>query len=208
MPELSLHEGLIEQTNTRGCMVEYCSRLNAAHFPDAKFPESLERLVLRHGVGRYCLADRWYGIKRGQLKDCYPNATRLTSSDPDRFIYMEGYGIRPELGIVVGEHAWVLDRERNFEIVDPTWRNTKGAAYIGIPFRFDYLIRQQRETRQYALLDAYWSGWPIKRLPVSEWLHPEAEQLPRDFIVPDNLPDPTIELARIQRSEITIHTGD
>jgi len=195
------HVALIEQVNLNGCMIRYTCRLNAkALGREEDLLPTLHHQVLRYGVGRYCTADRWSGIKRGPIKNCYQNATRLVETDPDRFIYMEGYGNREDLGVVVGEHAWVLDKERGYEVIDVTWRDTKGAAYLGIPFRFDYLTNHTRKHRVYGLLDTPWSRWPIRSLPAEDWLHPDADKIPRDFIVPDDLPDPTDQLRELRNA--------
>lgn len=189
------HLALIQQVNVNACMIRHCNDANArALGADVPIMPTLQHLVLQHGVGRYCTANKWAGIRRGAIKNCYGNAAQLVYSNPDRFIYVEGYGCREELGLVVGEHAWVLDRSRGFEVLDVTWRNTKAGAYLGIPFSYDYLSKQIAEHRYYGLLDTPWSRWPVRRLPVSDWLHPEAASIPRDFSVPDNLPDHTVGL--------------
>jgi hypothetical protein len=195
------HVGLIEQVNLTGCMVRSVTRHNHRVMGQDGGSEvlTLQHQVLKYGVGRYCHHDQWPGIKRGPQKNCYQNATRLVESDPLRFIYCEGYGNRPDLGIVAGEHAWVLDKEHDYEVIDVTWRKTIGVAYIGIPFRYDYLSEQLRDHRVYGLLDTPWSRWPVRRLPASDWLHPDAALMPRDFTVPDDLPDPTIELERFRQ---------
>ena len=193
-----LSESLIQQVHISACMmnqiVSHNAKLAGVPVPATR---SIHSIVLENGVGRFCTANRWFGIHRGRQKLCYTNATRLVLSNPDRFIYMEGYGVRPSLGIVVGEHAWVLDAENGFAVIDPTWRDTKGSAYLGIPFSSDYLRKQIIEHRRYGLLDAPWGRWPVRRLPSAEWLHPKAAELPRDFTVPENMADPTVALETI-----------
>lgn len=187
-----LHLSLIAQVNMTGCMTRRVYRTNMKVMnKEGDPPTTIQHRVLEYGVGRYCIANKWTGIHRGPMKNCYSNAARLVLTDPDRFIYMEGYGCRPELGLVVGEHAWVLDKERGYEVIDPTWRNTQGAAYLGIPFSFDYQRQQILEHKIFGMLDTPWSRWPVRRLPASNWLHPDADKLPRDFTVPTDLTDPT-----------------
>ena len=186
-----LHESLIQQVHLSACMQNRITRHNAKLI-GIDVPRSLHSIVLQHGIGRYCIANRWFGIHRGRQKLCYTNASGLVLSDPDRFIYMEGYGVRPSLGIVVGDHAWVLDAERGYAVVDPTWRDTKGSAYLGIPFSPDYLTKQLLQHHVYGLLDAPWGRWPVRRLPPADWLHPKVAEIPRDFTVPEDMTDPTI----------------
>jgi hypothetical protein len=146
---------------------------------------TLEEIVLSCGRGMYCRNDRWRGIRRGPLHNCFQNASHLALSYPDRFVYVEGYAVRPDPTIVVGDHAWVLDRQDGHSVIDPTWRGTKGSAYLGIPFRTEYLSAQLGKHKIYGLLDAYWARWPLLHLPVEEWLH-EDVVIP-DFEVPEDL---------------------
>lgn len=174
-----LHDTLIAQLYMRKTLMARFGNQNSA------LPRSLVEIVLVCGRGIYCRADRWRGIRRGPLRNCYQNAANLVISDPDRFIYAEGYAVRPDLGIVVGEHAWVLDRHHAHAVIDPTWRNTKGAAYLGIPFSTKYLYSQLAEHKVYGLLDTPWAKWPVRRLPPEQWLHRDA--IIPDFEVPEDL---------------------
>jgi hypothetical protein len=182
MTDDKLHESLIKQLYMKSTL---WARLDPARAYKFK---TLESIVLMYGRGLYCTANRWTGIRRGPLGNCYQNATHLVMSDPDRFIYVEGYFISPCMSLVVGEHAWVLDRRNDngdCRVIDPAWRDTKDAAYLGIPFSFDYMMSQLREHHIYGLLDAYWARWPIRQLPAEKWLY--SGTVNSHFEVPDDL---------------------
>lgn len=140
---------------------------------------TLEELVLRHGVGRVG-AIQPHGNWRGEPRACFYNATRLTARDPQRWVYCEGYAIAHDLQIIVGEHAWVLDRKRNDVVVELTWELRGELVYLGIPFAPEYLFANVTRTR-YGLLDAYWARWPLRTLPKETYLHPQHGILRRDF---------------------------
>jgi hypothetical protein len=176
----TLARSLVEQVTTVGSLIASCYRANGHPEPRV----TIHSVVLEHGVGRHCARDRWPGVRRGRPKLCYTNAARLVVSDPTRWVYCEGFAIRPSLGIVVGDHAFCLDAANDYELVDPTWRDTRGAAYLGVPFAYSYLRDQLIATRMCGLLDAPWSRWPVLNTPSSIWLHPDAGSIPRDFTVP------------------------
>jgi hypothetical protein len=191
------HVALIQQVHLTGCMIERVNRHNS------KIPGlagsgitggSLESIVLRHGIGKICRANRWAGIHRGKMKECFTNAARLVDRHQGRFIYVEGYALR----FMAVNHAWVLDTANNYEVIDPTWRETKDCVYLGIPFSSKYLFDQIGETGYFGLLDTPWSRWPVRRLPSADWLHPDADKIPRDFTVPENMVDLTAELDNIR----------
>jgi hypothetical protein len=174
-----LHERLIAQLYMKKSLVErYRSKSN-------NLPKILEEIVLANGRGMYCIANRWRDIRRGPLRNCFQNATHLAIGNLERFIYAEGYAVRPSLGLVVGEHAWLLDRQNNHSVIDPTWRDTKDGAYLGIPFSTEYLINQLMEHKVYGLLDAYWARWPLRSLPPDVWRHKDV--IIPDFEVPEDL---------------------
>lgn len=188
-----MQDGLIRQVHTMGCMISYTHRLN--NFTDHK---TIHGIVLEYGVGKICHAEEWPGIERGLPKACYFNAYRLMRRNPRRFIYTEGFGCKPSLGVVLGTHAWVLDKKNDYQVVDPTWREIENAAYIGIPFSTEFVTAQRKKrSKEFSILEAYWDDFPIFRLPPDAWLHPEADQIPRDFLVPQDMPDPTVGFAEM-----------
>lgn len=67
------------------------------------------------------------GIKRGKPKFCFMNAYRL--ADLTGFDYVEGYAMRPDLGIAM-EHAWVADGSGN--ATDNTWDDPEKCSYRGV----------------------------------------------------------------------------
>lgn len=188
-----LKDCLIRQVHTMRCMISYTHRLNK--FTDHK---TIYGIVLEYGVGKICLVEEWPGIERGLYKACYFNAYRLMRSNPSRFIYTEGFGCRPSFVTVAGTHAWVLDKKNNYQVIDPTWRETENAAYIGVPFSSKFVTAQRKKRRDmFSILDAYWDDFPIFRLPPEAWLYPEADQIPRDFLVPQDMPDLTVAFAQM-----------
>jgi hypothetical protein len=174
-----LHESLIAQLYIKKSLVErYRSKSN-------NLPKIMEEIVLANGRGMYCTANVWRGIRRGPLRNCFQNATHLALCNPERFIYVEGYAVRPSLSLVLGEHAWLLDRQNNHSVIDPTWRDTKDGAYLGIPFSTEYLTTQLMEHKVYGLLDTPWSRWPLRTLPPEAYLHKDV--IIPDFEVPEDL---------------------
>jgi hypothetical protein len=144
-------------------------------------PFTTRGLVLEHGIGRRCRRDRWPGVRRGRERLCFQNATQLAAWT-ERWVYCEGYAIRSVLPMVLGEHAWVLDSENGYEVVDPTWRDTKDGLYLGIPINPHYLRRQLVANKVYGLLNLDdFKPPPMFGDPPSEWLHPDVGAMPRDF---------------------------
>ena len=149
----------------------------------APYRHDLHSVVLAHGVPRLCVRNRWRGVRRGPLRNCFQNASRMVLENPGRWVYCEGYAVRPALGIVVGLHAWLLDAQNGWEVIDVTWRDTAGGAYLGIPFSRDYLARSLAESGVYGLIDCWTARppHPVLRLDPSEYLHRDAGIIPRDF---------------------------
>ncbi|WP_276117994.1 hypothetical protein [Pararhizobium qamdonense] len=82
------------------------------------------------------------GLRFGQAKNCYANATAyaLTNSD---LMYAEGYAIEPELPIPI-QHAWLVDRSGT--VIDPTWRDANHHVYFGIAFKTEFLAEMLEKT--------------------------------------------------------------
>src|SRR4051812_11840003 len=76
--------------------------------------------------------------RRMRAQDCYFNAFRLLSRDPETLTYCEGL-LSPA---TIETHAWVVDREGN--VIDPTWQFDATREYVGIPFRSDYVFEMVR----------------------------------------------------------------
>jgi hypothetical protein len=152
--------------------------------------ETLHGVVLNHGIGKF--GSRLpAGLRKLTNRLCFSHAADLMLRNP-RYVYCEGFAIRTSLGIVVGEHAWVLDRERDWMVIDNTWERPIEGIYLGIPFTHDFVIRcmmgrdaegNEIGNRVYGVLDRYDLKWPVLREPPENWLHQDADQIPRDFEV-------------------------
>ena len=114
-------------------------------------------LVLKHGrpYTRQPLPKREWQKEMGA---CFGNA--LWAAKTRRYIYVEGYAIgtlgsgRPQ------HHAWLTDPDNPIVAYDPTW-GQGGAAYFGIPFRLEYLLKTQAESGHPGVLDTWELGWPL-----------------------------------------------
>lgn len=63
---------------------------------------------------------------------CYSNAARYALAHRDEgFVYTEGFACTPVGPAVYLPHAWVVRPDGTG--LDPTWHDTPGRAYIGIP---------------------------------------------------------------------------
>ena len=116
-----------------------------------------EDLVLQHGVEFERAAKRPRGVRLGPKKRCFGNCADLVMSNPDDFLYVEGFG----LGIIPTMHAWVIDRSGN--VYDLTWRNVEHAAYIGIPFKTNFLVKMLVQNGVYGILEDWKSDFPLLR---------------------------------------------
>lgn len=107
----------------------------------------LEYFVLRNGRARQ---GRPYTGVRGEPKDCFANAYRLALPYDDKPVgtYVEGFAIRPSLGILV-HHAWV---ERSNRVIDPTWDSPESCFYMGVPFSAKVLSAETLKSGYYGLL--------------------------------------------------------
>lgn len=174
VPESELASCLRDQLQVKHEVMMRCAEMNAKQFNITVPKETGNSVVLKLGFGRFCngklpIKD---GIRRMKARECFSNATHLVLRYPERFIYCEGYGITQVLGFSVGEHAWVLDRDNDYAVVDPTWSNTAGAVYLGLPIRREYLYAKISESGYYGLLCNVKLGCcPAKDDP-EKWLQP------------------------------------
>jgi len=107
------------------------------------------------------------GVKRQKLGTCYMSSYHLAASDPDRFIYIEGFAT----AVIPTSHAWCLDKKTN-EIVDPVW--IKGYSYYGIPIRQGFLEHSMVETEYYGLFPFCCKNEPpIFYSKPEEYVHPD-----------------------------------
>jgi hypothetical protein len=109
--------------------------------------------VVRHGR-RFELAP-WPALKkRGQMRECYTNATKMVFADSD-LRYCEGIAYAGTIPVL---HAWVLQPDG--KILDPTWPD--GEEYLGCVFRTKYLAKCiARRGFWGSLLDAWEEGFPL-----------------------------------------------
>ncbi|MGI5293021.1 hypothetical protein ACQEVF_58265 [Nonomuraea polychroma] len=109
---------------------------------------------------------RW----RGPDQACYSNAARLAAAVPS-LRYIEGFAA-PDLGdeqVLALEHAWCIDRHEN--VVDPTWHDRVGLAYVGIPLTLahrEHVLRSRpANLKAEAVLNMYSSpDLLVEGLPV------------------------------------------
>jgi hypothetical protein len=100
------------------------------------------------------------GVSRGTPKECYQNATLLALGNR-KLTYCEGFAIGK--GSIPMEHAWNLKDDK---VLDVTWG--EGAAYIGIPFKTDYLRAALDKASVYGLINAYENDWPLLKMSRDE----------------------------------------
>jgi hypothetical protein len=125
----------------------------------APYP-SIASFVLAHGR-LWDYAPRPKGVRKRRDRGCFRNAALLVLHDfTDRLTYCEGYAMRAGLPIPV-LHAWVVTPEGT--VIDPTWREHPGDsyAYLGVPFRTEYLMRCLAANQVYGLIDRYETGFPL-----------------------------------------------
>jgi hypothetical protein len=139
---------------------------------------TLHGFVLTHGVGRYG-ARLPKGMRKLANRLCFQHAFQL-AIDP-RFIYCEGYATSGMVNFPLGIHAWVLDRERDYAVVDNTWARPIDATYLGIPMNWQYVCDTVMRKQTYSVIDNWQTGYPILRDDPATFLHPEMAQIPRDF---------------------------
>jgi hypothetical protein len=116
---------------------------------------SIESLLMKHGkewMGR----KRPKGLRKMRDKECFVNAQMLAVFHPDEYTYCEGLAH----SIIAVNHGWVIDRDGN--IIDPTWRDPHKCAYIGVPFKTEYIRRVITKTGHWiSLWDNYMQMWPL-----------------------------------------------
>ncbi|MGW4548494.1 hypothetical protein ACWEN4_19285 [Streptomyces violaceorubidus] len=109
------------------------ARLSEGHYDtdDWVFPTHYH-LLLSHGR-RFTATTQPTNPVGAEPKECYSSAARHARDDrPGRLIYAEGYAL-PHGGNVPVGHAWCVRPDGT--VVDPTWADAPGRAYIGVGFR-------------------------------------------------------------------------
>lgn len=89
------------------------------------------------------------GFRRMRSNHCFGNAIHCVLRDGgDRYRYVEGYAA----GIIVTEHAWVLDT-LDGKIFDPTWpRDDRHTHYYGIVLPTAFVWKRTLDVGYYGLL--------------------------------------------------------
>ena len=131
---------------------------------------AIERFILKHApIKNGQPLPKPY--RRGRVKQCFGNATRLVERYPELF-YVEGFAARHDLPIEF-RHAWCEDCDGN--VIDPTWRGVCNKdLYMGIPIPEDLHRKLMLKNNCYSV---FWIG--DLELPNWEFL-PELEQLLKD----------------------------
>ncbi len=133
-----------------------------------------EQFVLTYGLPLIRTSGLPRDIKKGPVKQCYQNATRLMSHN--NLIYCEGFAFS---GLIVTMHAWNLDDKGN--VIDNTWctRGKKlkmeATEYLGIPFSNDFVFKTIRERTYYGVIDDWSRDFPLLtgNIKPEEFLHPD-----------------------------------
>jgi hypothetical protein len=111
--------------------------------------------------------------RRGPERACYANAAAYGSAH--HLVYVEGYALT-RFGLVC-EHAWCVDEYA--QVHDPTWQDSDGTAYLGVPFAASYLDRfDRRFLSARPLLDFHLDDYRILR-----------NGLPREAVTPIRQPN-------------------
>lgn len=105
----------------------------------------MERFVVRNGTLR---RGSLFNGKRGTPKECFSNAVDLSLSNG--LTYVEGYAMRPAMGIPI-HHAWCEDEEGR--VFDPTWADAGDCQYLGVSFTQSALFAEMRKHEVYGVLD-------------------------------------------------------
>lgn len=108
-------------------------------------PNGLNAWILQNGRA-FTPAKRPRGVRKLRNGLCYKHAAHLAIRNPDRYTYVEGYG----LSVIPVQHAWCVDADGN--VVDPTWKNPEDRGYFGVKFKVETLERYLVQQGVYGLL--------------------------------------------------------
>ncbi|WP_159401690.1 hypothetical protein [Streptomyces sp. NRRL F-5053] len=115
---------------------------------------SVYSLVSAHG--RWCTpASLPPGVQAGDWRQCFANAAATEREHP-HFAYTEGFAIGSNP--VPTAHAWCTDA--NGHVIDPTWSDPGGNAYLGIVLPPSL---RPRAPRNWGVLEAPQSLFPLLR---------------------------------------------
>lgn len=112
-------------------------------------PALIERFVLKKGDHMPPRADHSYEM--GKPKECFTNAGQLALMGIADLTYVEGYALRPRLGILI-HHAWLMEPDGT--AIDVTWTDTADCLYFGVAFDRHTLRAEILRTGYWGLLDS------------------------------------------------------
>jgi hypothetical protein len=117
-----------------------------------------EDLVLQHGRAFELGPKRFVP----QPKACFQRSYALASGARSPWVYVEGFALNDRFGLAI-PHGWVMRTDKPDTAYEVAWEHTGGAAYLGIPFRLDYIRKVFSASRRtsYGVIDAYWLGFPL-----------------------------------------------
>ena len=145
-----------------------------------RFNTTMPGFVMSYGRGRW--GARCPGRKLAN-RLCFKHATQALFENPD-LVYCEGFALRRAMGMAC-HHAWVLDPARGYAVIDNTWEDPVTGAYLGVPFRKEYVFKTVARRRVYGILDNWEEHYPLLTGGIDPliWRHPDAAQIPADFTV-------------------------
>lgn len=126
-------------------------------FGGTKDRETGRRFVLDHGKS-FTPAKLLKGMRRRKEGTCYESAAKFIlhhrSADAAGFRYVEGFAMRPALGVLMA-HAWIAHDGQAFDL---TWRDLSGGSnldclYFGVEFPASALGAILSKRGYYGLLD-------------------------------------------------------
>ncbi len=168
-----------------------------------------EDFVLQHGR-MYYKAERPAKLRRGIPRHCFANSLEIICgrSRPGRklprtdYIYVEGFAVSGDIPVPF-HHAWLAQPGSNaaFDVT-----STSLDAYIGVPFRADFVQKHWRTTSLdcISILDNYANRWKLFEMTPEEFiatgLHPE----PTGDDVPEESDEDGLELTQPESGSLRL----
>ncbi|MER6194956.1 hypothetical protein [Streptomyces cyaneofuscatus] len=117
---------------------------------------SVYELVAAHGQWFVPSAGLPAGMRPMPERECFANAAAV-ERDHSHLVYTEGFAVASGSPVGVA-HAWCTDSEGR--VIDPTWSDLGGSAYLGIVLPLD--TRSQRH-RTWGVLENPGTLFPLLR---------------------------------------------
>jgi hypothetical protein len=89
-------------------------------------------------------------VRKGQLGQCYANASKLVLDHGDKYDYAEGYA-QPKGSPFAYLHGWAVDKKSG-QVVDRTWDNPQDAKYYGVTYDRQKYISHIARTGHHGVL--------------------------------------------------------